>query len=237
MAALDEFPAYRRAQLLWRWAHQGVAHVEAMVRDAESRPCRLPDAPPGAPGRVLAVPGDDGLVHLERAGWLLCGETETADGWSHQRHCGWLEGRGGPEDWTGNYDGPEATVRGSRIAEWVVRPIGAGVDPGSIDRPRRCLAGRYALHHVWPPRPVSTASLRRLRAALVDAFGVDCQLCGLYPGAVVDHDHQTGRVRGLLCAFCNRVLEECPHLTGCPRAEYLLAPPAAALNLAYPASQ
>ncbi|MFF7130478.1 endonuclease domain-containing protein [Streptomyces sp. NPDC008240] len=89
---------------------------------------------------------------------------------------------------------------------------------------------------MWPPRPARTASIRRLRAALVDALGPDCHLCGLYPGAMVDHDHQTGQVRGLLCALCNRVLEECPHLTGCPRADYMLDPPAAGLNLTYPAS-
>ncbi|WP_373309486.1 endonuclease domain-containing protein [Streptomyces olivaceoviridis] len=56
--------------------------------------------------------------------------------------------------------------------------------------------------HLWPPPPARTPSLRRLRAALVDALGADCHLCGLYPGAMVDHDHQTGQVRGLLCAFC-----------------------------------
>ncbi|MFF2206349.1 endonuclease domain-containing protein [Streptomyces sp. NPDC058145] len=91
--------------------------------------------------------------------------------------------------------------------------------------------------HLWPPRPARTASIRRLRAALVDALGADCHGCGLYPGAMVDHDHQTGQVRGLLCAFCNRVMEECPHLTGCPGADYLLVPPAAGLRLVYPASQ
>jgi hypothetical protein len=111
------------------------------------------------------------------------------------------------------------------------------VDPGTVDRPDRCQGGGYELRHLWPPRPARTASIRRLRAALIDALGADCHLCGLYPGAMVDHDHQTGRVRGLLCAFCNRVLEECPHLTGCPRADYLLAPPADELNLTYPAGQ
>jgi hypothetical protein len=237
MASLDELPPYRRAQLLWRWAHQGVPFVEDLVRDAEKRPCRLPTPPPGPPGRTLAVPGDDGRFHLERAGRMLCGEAEAAGAWSHRQHCGWIEREHGPQEWMGGrQDDPEAAFV-SVMAGWPVRAIGPGVDPGTVDRSQRCLAGRYALLHLWPPRPARTASIRRLRAALVDALGADCHLCGLYPGAMVDHHHQTGEVRGLLCAFCNRVLEECPHLTGCPRADYLLSPPAAGLNLLYPASQ
>ncbi|WP_229886611.1 endonuclease domain-containing protein [Streptomyces griseoflavus] len=238
MATLDELPPYRRAQLVWRWAHQGLAYVEGLVRNAEKQPCHLPSAPPGPPGQTLAVPGDDGRFHLEQAGQLLCGETETADGWSHHQHCGWIERERGPEEWMGGrLDDPDAVTWGSLVVEWTVRPTGPGVDPGIVERPDRCHGGRYELLHLWPPRPARTASVRRLRAALVAELGPDCHLCGLYPGAMVDHDHQTGQVRGLLCAFCNRVLEECPHLTDCPRADYLLSPPAAGLNLRYPASQ
>ncbi|MGV9567784.1 endonuclease domain-containing protein [Streptomyces sp. NPDC003480] len=238
MASLDELPPYRRAQLLWRWAHQGVAFVEDLVRDAEKQPCRLPSPPPGPPGRTLAVPGDDGRFHLERAGRMLCGDTEAAGVWSHRQQCGWVEREHGPQEWKGGrLDDSETVVWRSLVVEWPVRVTGPGVDPGTVDRPDRCHGGPYELMHLWPPRPARTASIRRLRAALVDALGADCHGCGLYPGAMVDHDHQTGQVRGLLCAFCNRVMEECPHLTGCPRADYLLAPPAAGLNLVYPASQ
>jgi len=52
--------------------------------------------------------------------------------------------------------------------------------------------------HLWPPRPARTASIRRLRAALVDALGADCHGCGLYPGAMVGHDHRTGHSQGEL---------------------------------------
>ncbi|WP_455355930.1 endonuclease domain-containing protein [Streptomyces sp. SYSU K217416] len=237
MATLDDLPPYRRAQLLWRWAHQGLAFVEQLVSDAENEACLMPPTPPVPPGKSLAVPGGDGRFHLVRGGRMLCGETESVRGWSHRQHCSWTVGDHGPEDWTGRRDVPAEVSWGSLVAEWFVRPTGPGTDPSAVDRRDRCGGGPYETLHSWPPRPARTASIRRLRAALVDALGPDCHLCGRYPGAMVDHDHQTGLVRGLLCAFCNRTLEECPHVTGCPKADYLLSPPAAGLHLRYPASQ
>ncbi|MEW1569582.1 endonuclease domain-containing protein [Streptomyces sp. NPDC093509] len=143
----------------------------------------------------------------------------------------------GPEEArAGRVDDFGATGWDSLAAEWTIREAGPGVDPGIIDRSQRCIGGDHPLIHLWPPRPARAAAVRRLCAALVDALGTVCHLCGHYPVSMIDHDHQTGEVRGLLCACCNRVLEECPHLTYCPRADYMLLPPAAALNLLYPAS-
>lgn len=31
-----------------------------------------------------------------------------------------------------------------------------------------------------------------------------CAICGDWPHTVIDHDHETGLVRGLLCVRCNR---------------------------------
>lgn len=103
MVSLDELPPYRRAQLLWRWAHQGVGFVEGLVREAINEPCPLPSAPPGGPGACLAVPGDDGRFHLERAGRMLCGEARAGGVWSHRQHCGGIEHEreDGPQEWRG----------------------------------------------------------------------------------------------------------------------------------------
>lgn len=42
---------------------------------------------------------------------------------------------------------------------------------------------------------------------MLDAQGGGCAICGEGPGdrfhLVVDHDHQTSEVRGLLCTACN----------------------------------
>jgi len=33
-----------------------------------------------------------------------------------------------------------------------------------------------------------------------------CAICGENPGDQLDHDHDTGKVRGLLCIICNQAL-------------------------------
>ncbi|MFD5881043.1 endonuclease domain-containing protein [Streptomyces yangpuensis] len=233
MVTLDDLPRYRRAQLLWRWSHQGLDMVERLVREKEGQPCRIDTAPVGTPqGPIAAVPGDDGLLHLARAGDMLCATAPTDNGWEHETHCSWFDRGTGPEDWTSRVSDPWQHEQ-SLTYTWTVRAVGPAQDPAAADLRARCHYGRV----YWPPPPAKTRSIRLLREALVAAFGSDCQLCGIYPGEMVDHDHETGYVRGLLCRFCNCTLEECPHLTGCPKADFMNNPPAAALALLYPAKQ
>ncbi|MET8680946.1 endonuclease domain-containing protein [Streptomyces sp. NPDC004647] len=171
--------------------------------------------PPMRPASVaVAVPGDDGRFHIARQGRMLCASAGSKRGWEHEQDC-----------WAGT---------GSVLFAWPVRPVGPGISPAAVSPGRRCPGGKYGMFHYWPPPPAKTPAVRRLRAALVAALGPDCHLCRACPGAMVDHDYATGMVRGLLCARCNRVVEECPHLDRCPRAEYMSRPPAAGLVLRYP---
>jgi Recombination endonuclease VII len=42
--------------------------------------------------------------------------------------------------------------------------------------------------------------------ALIDAQGGICPVCLKRPATQVDHDHKTGRVRGVLCLYCNAAM-------------------------------
>ncbi len=61
-----------------------------------------------------------------------------------------------------------------------------------------------------------------------------CQLCGDLPGnahgLVIDHDHATNHIRGVICQRCNIGLGMLMNVEGLQKAiAYLRAPPAAAL--------
>ncbi|WP_330457692.1 endonuclease VII domain-containing protein [Streptomyces sp. NBC_00820] len=233
MATLDDLPPYRRAKLLWDNAHFGVWGVDQMVREAAGTPCRLTSAPvPDSPR--MAVLGDDGRYHLMSGDQMHCSKKLLVEqGWEHRQDCSWWSTSAGAVQ-AGDYEQYRCLDQ-----RWFVNLVGEeGVPLDSVPAGLRCqghgYGGPYESFHYWPPPPARTREVRRLRTALVEALGADCHLCHALPGAMVDHDYATGLVRGLLCRFCNRVVEECPHVDGCPKADYMDSPPAAHLELPYP---
>ena len=76
---------------------------------------------------------------------------------------------------------------------------------------------RYRLAHPQSTyRQIKNARLKRLYGItlaqyeeMLEKQGGVCALCGKHPSKnslCVDHSHVTGRVRGLLCYFCNKTL-------------------------------
>ncbi|MCA2320435.1 hypothetical protein JF732_10050 [Mycobacterium intracellulare] len=86
------------------------------------------------------------------------------------------------------------------------------------------------------PKAPGNAARRRIFASLVSELGDRCGACGLNPGQIIDHDHFSGLVRGLLCLECNPRIDRCTHVESshCPFAAFLNTPPADALALRYP---
>ena len=68
---------------------------------------------------------------------------------------------------------------------------------------------------------------------MIDAQGGVCAACKTDEPVHVDHDHKTGRVRGILCFLCNQALgnvrDEIPRLRGL--IDYLYNDLVAALDL------
>jgi hypothetical protein len=73
--------------------------------------------------------------------------------------------------------------------------------------------------------PANNSEARRRRRGMTKAAYLEliepgiCHICGKRCGSYgrvshIDHDHQTGQVRGLLCAGCNRLVGEMERLFG-----------------------
>jgi len=66
-----------------------------------------------------------------------------------------------------------------------------------------------------------------------------CHICGRRSYLLVDHDHRTHLIRGLLCDCCNRLVGRHEHGLFIPNtirvkiARYLASPPCAQLSMRY----
>jgi hypothetical protein len=78
---------------------------------------------------------------------------------------------------------------------------------------------RYANDPVFRARVLQRNEESRIRTtyglepaeyyAMLDAVGHVCELCGQAPGGrklCIDHDHENGKIRGMLCTPCNSAL-------------------------------
>jgi hypothetical protein len=69
-----------------------------------------------------------------------------------------------------------------------------------------------AAHKAWVARNPDKVRAHKAKSAYgissadYDALARVCVICGTDAGLCVDHSHQTGRIRGLLCGPCNKGL-------------------------------
>lgn len=234
-------PQHRRELLLWKFAGElDRAEVDAYVRAASQRPCSWRGGREHT-GETVAIVGDDGRYHLVRDGLVLCTElaafgrrfpvADYATGLPHwRRYEWWVDEEGGHVPQT--YAEPLDATRQWREVEWTVRLGAARVDPSAVPPAHRCLY--VGSRGDWPPYVTGDTPLGWIRQSVRELAGSQCHACGLRTGVIVEHDHRTGWVRGLVCHHCNVWLDVCPHAQGCPWAEYLNDPPATSLALPYP---
>lgn len=218
MTRLNDLPAHRRHALLWRLAlRDDWEAVDGAVAAAAGQECSkvgLARALNPPVRSISAELGDDGTYHLVVNGSPRCGtfDAENVGGTAWEHWAPW-----------------DPNTQARPIYE--VRPVGTVRDPFLVPAKERCPSRARGS---WPPFCDPKSRLGRLRITLVDQFGPGCQCCGGGLGMIIDHDHFSEVVRGLVCRVCNSGIDFCPHLDECAFGRYLNDPPAAHLNLQYP---
>jgi recombination endonuclease VII len=242
--SLDEWPLHRRELLLWRYVLSlDYYGVEDLVTEAAGHPCapsgivplaRLPKA--GQRPQRVAVLGDDGRHHLLVDGDPVCAKRAKRprmhDRHHHEQWCGWwtdgssyrIQAPSNRSTGLGGFD--------ARKVHWTVTFTQTTSDPGLIAKRYRCPINETV--GTWPPYQGPRARTGKLLTTLINALGPDCHCCGRFLGVYLDHHPFTGLIRGLVCQDCNSRVDRCPHLSDCPFADYLNAPPALPLHLKYP---
>jgi hypothetical protein len=172
-------------------------------------------------GRPVARIGTDGLYHLwspQSGVWCAPGGLSSADSeLSHEV----------PE----HFPVPKYWGDG-RMGRWEFALLQEQLNQEDVPYGLRCPCGPR--NSAWIPFCDLRSRHGRTRRKLLSAYGNRCGLCAAAPGVIIDHDHFSGVVRGLLCSECNQRVDWCPHVRDCPYADYLNDPPARELHLMYP---
>jgi hypothetical protein len=179
---------------------------------------------------VSARLADDGRYHLCVGAKPVCAERKVRGiprSYRHRQDCRWWYLDGSRR--FGNSYPPEAEAYAVPVA-WIVELTDEQVPADSVSPHLRC---PVMVDSLWPRFLGGSTPIARIRAHLIEVFGPPCATCRR-AGQYVDHDHDSGLVRGLLCEICNVMVDSCPHLGGCAFAEYLTQPPALSLAIPYP---
>lgn len=170
--------------------------------------------------------GSDGRYHLTPGQGPICDEGRKSR--RHQQGLHW---------WTDGQliriqapPGSDGSGRHARVVTWTVELDGPLLDPAKIPDNLRCPLDRS----YWPGYIGGTSPIARVRHQLVRELGALCTICRQAYPVVVDHDHETGFVRGYLCRWCNSKVEFCTHVSGCSFGDYLDDPPASGLQVRHP---
>lgn len=158
---------------------------------------------------------------LNAPGAVIVGISDMSDatGVNMQQMIRWLDRSDVPQWWLGE----RRVALWKDFAAWAYRNLEKFKRPlpFNADGSRKPIEAFVSTDH--RAYRMSKADL----AALMDNQGRACAICDTKHGRlVVDHDHATGAVRGLLCGPCNSALGHIEHADMNRVRAYLAAPPA-----------